>query len=84
MQTKPSPVILTLHAESQSKSFDIVSFSMLEPSVYHVLFQTKDGQVLESRGAIVNYTGDLNALPPCAFSRNADCVRKAFGPVLRS
>jgi hypothetical protein len=76
-------VTLTLHGEKESKTFEIVSFSMREPSTMHIRFQTKAGEVLDSHGCILTYKGDIDALPSCPFGDAASCLRPAFGLAMR-
>lgn len=57
--------ILTLSGESQSYRFEIVSFSMLEPSAMHIRFQTRNGEQLEAHGLVLDLVGDADSLPPC-------------------
>lgn len=55
---------ITLRGESSSQTFEIVEFSMIEPSTTHIRFRTSDGRPLEAHGMTLEYRGDIDKLPP--------------------
>jgi hypothetical protein len=56
--------LLILDGESSRRCFSIVEFSMLEPSAMHCRFKTDKGEILESHGQLISYTGNICCLPP--------------------
>lgn len=62
-KTMSASVTLIIIGESGREEWEIVAFSMREPSATHCRFITKDGQTLESHGCNLHYRGDIDALP---------------------
>ena len=76
-------VLLTYRLESSAKTFEIVAFSMIEPSTMTIRFVTTKGEMLQGSGGIFEAKGDLDALPPFPCSGAAMSLRPAFGKVIQ-